>query len=100
MSGAEERGVITNWEVSSSDSELSGWPSVDTCGSEAVWVYNAGAGTDDVVATIAAVSVTWAWRAPTVGGSVEATDKGTVSVVPVPDTRGATVSKADILEVV
>jgi hypothetical protein len=59
MSGAEERGVITNCEVSSSDSELSGWPSVDRHGSEAVWVYRAGAGTEDVVATIGAVSVTW-----------------------------------------
>jgi hypothetical protein len=29
------------------------------------------------------------------GGSVEATDDGTVSVVPVPVTRGATVSEAD-----
>jgi hypothetical protein len=34
------------------------------------------------------------------GGSVEATDEGTVSVVPVPITGGATVSEADILEVV
>jgi hypothetical protein len=58
VSGAEERGVITNYEVSSSDSELSGWPSIDTHDSEAVWVCNAGAGTDDVVATRAAVSVT------------------------------------------
>jgi hypothetical protein len=33
-----------------------------------------------------------------VGGSIEATDDGTVSVVLVPDTRGATVSKADIPE--
>jgi hypothetical protein len=32
------------------------------------------------------------------GGSVEATDEGTVSVVPVPVTRGATVSDADISE--
>jgi hypothetical protein len=56
--GAEERGVITNCEVSSSISELSGRPSVDTRGSEAVWVCRAGAGTDEVVATIGAVSVT------------------------------------------
>jgi hypothetical protein len=34
------------------------------------------------------------------GGSVEATNKGTVSVVLVPVTGGATVSKADISEVV
>jgi hypothetical protein len=34
------------------------------------------------------------------GGSVEATNEGTVSVVPVLVTRGATVSKADIPEVV
>jgi hypothetical protein len=34
------------------------------------------------------------------GGSVEATDEGTVSVVPVPITGGATVSEADIPEVV
>jgi hypothetical protein len=33
-----------------------------------------------------------------VGGYVEAIDDGTVSVVPVPDTRRATVSKADIPE--
>jgi hypothetical protein len=32
------------------------------------------------------------------GGSVEATDDGTVSVVSVPVTGGATVSKADIPE--
>jgi hypothetical protein len=32
--------------------------SVDTRGSEAVWVCNAGAGTDDVVATRVIVSVT------------------------------------------
>jgi hypothetical protein len=32
------------------------------------------------------------------GGSVEATDDGTVSIVLVPDTRGATVSEADIPE--
>jgi hypothetical protein len=61
---------------------------------------NAGARTDDVVATSAVVSVTWAWRAPTVGGLVEATDEGTVSVVPVPVTGGATVSEADIPKVV
>jgi hypothetical protein len=35
-----------------------------------------------------------------VGGSVEATDEGTVSVVPVPVTGGATVSEADIPKVV
>jgi hypothetical protein len=35
-----------------------------------------------------------------VGGSVEATDEGIVSVVPVPVTGGATVSEADIPEVV
>jgi hypothetical protein len=34
------------------------------------------------------------------GGSVEATDDGTVSVVSVPITGGATVSEANILEVV
>jgi hypothetical protein len=34
------------------------------------------------------------------GGSIEATDDGTVSVVPVPVTGGATVSEADIPEVV
>jgi hypothetical protein len=34
------------------------------------------------------------------GGSVEATDDGTVSVVPVPVTRGAIVSEVDIPEVV
>jgi hypothetical protein len=34
------------------------------------------------------------------GGSVEATDEGTVSVVLVPITRGATVSEADIPKVV
>jgi hypothetical protein len=33
-----------------------------------------------------------------VGGSIEATDDGTVSIVPVPDTGRATVSKADIPE--
>jgi hypothetical protein len=33
-----------------------------------------------------------------VGGSVEATDDGTVSVVLAPDTRRATVSEADIPE--
>jgi hypothetical protein len=33
-----------------------------------------------------------------VGGFVEATNDGTVSVVPVPVTGGATVSKADIHE--
>jgi hypothetical protein len=33
-----------------------------------------------------------------VGGSVEATDDDTISVVPVPDTGRATVSKADIPE--
>jgi hypothetical protein len=32
------------------------------------------------------------------GGSVEATDEGTISVVPVPVTRGAIVSDADIFE--
>jgi hypothetical protein len=32
------------------------------------------------------------------GGSVEATDDGTISVVSVPDTGGATVSEADIPE--
>jgi hypothetical protein len=32
------------------------------------------------------------------GGSIEATDDGTVSVVPVPVTGGATVSEADIPE--
>jgi hypothetical protein len=32
------------------------------------------------------------------GGSVEATDKGTVSGVPVPVTGGTTVSDADISE--
>jgi hypothetical protein len=100
VSGAEERGVITNYEVSSSDSELLGWPSIDTRGSEAVWVYNAGVGTDDVVAIRATVSVTWAWRAPTVGGSVEVTDENTISIVLVPITGGATVSEADIPEVV
>jgi hypothetical protein len=99
-SGAEERGVIKNWEVSSSDSELSYWPSVDTRGSKAVWICNLGAGADEVVATRAAVSVTWAWRVPTVGGSVEATDEGTVSIVPVPITKGVTVSEADISIVV
>jgi hypothetical protein len=35
-----------------------------------------------------------------VGGSIEATDEGTVSVVPVPVTGGAIVFEADILEVV
>jgi hypothetical protein len=34
------------------------------------------------------------------GGSIEATDEGTVSVVSVPITGGATVSEADIPEVV
>jgi hypothetical protein len=34
------------------------------------------------------------------GGSVEATNEDTVSVVPVPVTRGATVFEADIPEVV
>jgi hypothetical protein len=34
------------------------------------------------------------------GGSVEATDEGTVSVVSVPVTGGATVSEADIPKVV
>jgi hypothetical protein len=33
-----------------------------------------------------------------VGGSVEATDDGTVSVVPTPDTGRATVSETDIPE--
>jgi hypothetical protein len=33
-----------------------------------------------------------------VGGFVEATDDGTVSVVPAPDTGRTTVSKADIPE--
>jgi hypothetical protein len=60
VSGVEERGVITNCEVSSSDSELSGWPSIDRRGSKAVWVYRAGAVTEGVVATIGAVTVTWA----------------------------------------
>jgi hypothetical protein len=57
MSGAEERRVIMNCEVSSSDSKLSGWPSVDRCGSEAVWVYGAGTGIEGVVATIGAVTI-------------------------------------------
>jgi hypothetical protein len=34
------------------------------------------------------------------GGSVKETDEGTVSVVPIPVTRGATVSEADISVVV
>jgi hypothetical protein len=34
------------------------------------------------------------------GGSVEATDDGTISVVPVPITGGAIVSEADIPKVV
>jgi hypothetical protein len=34
------------------------------------------------------------------GGSIEATDDGTISVVSVPVTGGATVSEADIPEVV
>jgi hypothetical protein len=65
-SGVEERGVIKNGEVSSSDSELSCGPSVGTCGSKAVWIYlvcgsascNLGVGADEVVATRAAFSVT------------------------------------------
>jgi hypothetical protein len=32
------------------------------------------------------------------GGSVEATDDGIVSIVPVPVTRGATISEVDIPE--
>jgi hypothetical protein len=107
-SGVEERGVSKNWEMSSSDSELSCWPSVGARGSEAVWIYsecgsasyNSGAIADEVVATRVAVSVTWAWRVPIVGGSVEAIDKGTVSVVPVLVTKGATVSKTNIFVVV
>jgi hypothetical protein len=35
-----------------------------------------------------------------VGGSIEATDKGTISVVLVPVTGGATISEVDIPEVV
>jgi hypothetical protein len=35
-----------------------------------------------------------------VGGSVEATDEGTVSVVPILVTKGATVSETDIFVVV
>jgi hypothetical protein len=34
------------------------------------------------------------------GGSIEATDEGTVSIVSVPVTRGATISEADIPKVV
>jgi hypothetical protein len=57
VSGAEEHGVITNYEVSSSDFELSSWPSVDRRGSEAVWVGRAGAVTEGIVATIGVVIV-------------------------------------------
>jgi hypothetical protein len=91
---------VTNYEVSSSDSELSGWPSEDRHGSEAVWVYRAGAGTESVVATIGAVTVAWAWKTPRVGGSVDATDKGTVSVVAAPDTGRTAFSEVEIPEVV
>jgi hypothetical protein len=54
----------------------------------------------EVVATRAAISITWAWRVSVIGGSVKATNEGTVSVVPGPVTRGATVSEADTSEVV
>jgi hypothetical protein len=100
VSGVEEHGVITNCEVSSSDSKLSGWPSEDRRGSEAVWVYGAGAGTEGIVVTIGAVTVAWAWKTPRVGESVDATDEGKVSVVLALGTGGKAVSEADILEVV
>jgi hypothetical protein len=65
---------------------------VVSAASKVVWSY--------VVATRVSVSIAGAGRVPVWGGSVEATDDGIVSVVPVPVTSATAVSRADTSKVV